>query len=223
MYLGRVVGRVWATAKNASLEGQRMLVIQPLTPELRSTGKPLICLDSTGAGAGEIIYWVRGREASIALLPAEPPADTTVVGIVDTIHLRTPPQGVEAGETGAQAGTERVGTGPNGAQAAPRGVGTGPNGAQAGPNGVEAAPRGVQGEETGAQAAPRGVGTGPNGAQAGPNGVEAAPRGVQGGDTGAQAAPRGVGTGPNGAQAAPKEPAAPGSTRTPTHRKGRRC
>jgi ethanolamine utilization protein EutN len=87
MYLGRVVGCVWATVKNSSLEGQRMLVIQPLTPQLQYTGKPLICLDCTGAGAGEIIYWVRGREASIALLPAEPPIDTTVVGIVDSIHL----------------------------------------------------------------------------------------------------------------------------------------
>ena len=35
MYLGRVVGCVWSTIKNRNLEGQRMLVIQPLTPELQ--------------------------------------------------------------------------------------------------------------------------------------------------------------------------------------------
>jgi ethanolamine utilization protein EutN len=90
MYLGRVVGCVWATVKNPNLVGQRMLVIQPLTPQLQSTGKRLVCLDSTGAGAGEIVYYVRGREASFPFLPAEVPADTTVVGIVDSIHLRTP-------------------------------------------------------------------------------------------------------------------------------------
>jgi microcompartment protein CcmK/EutM len=93
MYLGRVVGCVWATVKNASLEGQRLLVIQPLTPELQNTGKQLICLDSTGAGAGEIIYYVRGKEASFPFLPAEPPADSTVVGIVDSIHLKPDPAG----------------------------------------------------------------------------------------------------------------------------------
>jgi ethanolamine utilization protein EutN len=87
MYLGRVVGCVWATVKNAGFVGQRMLVIQPLTPELQNTGKRLICLDCTGAGAGEIVYWVRGREASLPFIPAEPPIDTTVVGIVDSIHL----------------------------------------------------------------------------------------------------------------------------------------
>ena len=88
MYFGRVVGRVWATVKNRNLEGQRMLVIQPLTPELANTGQRLICTDCTGAGAGELIYWVRGREASYALLPAEPATDTTVVAIVDSVHLK---------------------------------------------------------------------------------------------------------------------------------------
>jgi microcompartment protein CcmK/EutM len=89
MYLGRVVGCVWSTVKNRNLEGQRMLVIQPLTPELANTGQRLICTDCTGAGAGELIYWVRGREASLALLPGEPATDTTVVGIVDSVHLKS--------------------------------------------------------------------------------------------------------------------------------------
>ena len=88
MYLARVVGCVWATVKNPGLVGQRMLVVQPLTPELQSTGKRLVCLDSTGAGAGEMVYYVRGREASFPFLPAEVPADATVVGIVDSVHLK---------------------------------------------------------------------------------------------------------------------------------------
>ena len=89
MYLGRVVGCVWSTVKNRNLEGQRMLVIQPLTPELTNTGQRIVCTDCTGAGAGELIYWVRGREASLALLPGEPATDTTVVGIVDSVHLKS--------------------------------------------------------------------------------------------------------------------------------------
>lgn len=87
MYLGRVVGRVWSTVKNPGLEGKRLLVVQPLTPELENTGKPLVVTDSTGAGSGEIVYWVRGREASFAFLPEEVPSDTSVVAIVDEIHV----------------------------------------------------------------------------------------------------------------------------------------
>ena len=92
MYLGRVIGCVWATVKHPAMVGQRMLVIQPLTPELQPTGKRLICLDAAGAGAGEIIYYVRGKEASFPFLPAEPPADSTVVGIVDSVHVKRTPK-----------------------------------------------------------------------------------------------------------------------------------
>src|SRR6266487_5806518 len=88
MYLGRVVGCVWATMKSPSLNGLRMLVVQPLTPELQLTGKRIVCTDCTGAGAGELVYWVRGKEASFPFLPAEPPTDTTIVGIVDAVDFQ---------------------------------------------------------------------------------------------------------------------------------------
>ncbi|MGA2274949.1 MAG: EutN/CcmL family microcompartment protein [Bryobacteraceae bacterium] len=86
MQLGRVVGCIWATVKNSSLEGYRLLLVQPLAADLKDTGKRLVCTDCTGAGAGEMIYWVRGREASLAFLPDQPPADATIVGIVDSVH-----------------------------------------------------------------------------------------------------------------------------------------
>jgi microcompartment protein CcmK/EutM len=88
MYLGRVIGKVWATAKDAGLNAQRLLIIQPLTPELAPTGKAVICTDCTGAGAGETIYWCKGKEASFPFLPALVPTDNTVVGIVDSLHVK---------------------------------------------------------------------------------------------------------------------------------------
>ena len=49
------------TVKNTSLEGQRLLIVQPLDRHGRDRGRPLVALDSVGAGAGETIYWCRGR------------------------------------------------------------------------------------------------------------------------------------------------------------------
>ena len=89
MYLGRVVGCVWSTVKDPALLGVRMLVVQPLTPQLQNTGKRIVCTDSIGAGTGEIVYWVRGKEASFPFAPAEPPTDTTIVGIVDSVHVKS--------------------------------------------------------------------------------------------------------------------------------------
>ncbi len=92
MYFGRVIGCVWCTAKNPGLDGQRLLLVQPLTPQLENTGRRIVCTDCTGAGAGELVYWVRGREASFPFLPAEVPTDTSIVGIVDEVHLKTSPE-----------------------------------------------------------------------------------------------------------------------------------
>ncbi|HRJ18727.1 MAG TPA: EutN/CcmL family microcompartment protein [Bryobacteraceae bacterium] len=82
-----MTGRLWASVKNAGLDGQRLLIVQPVTPGGEPSGKTVICTDNTGAGAGELIYWVRGREASFPFQPSEVPSDATIVGIVDEIHL----------------------------------------------------------------------------------------------------------------------------------------
>ena len=87
MYLGRVVGCVVSTMKDANLMGQRLLIVQPLTPQLEPTGKRQVCTDCTGAGAGELVYWCRGKEASFPFLPSEVPTDSTIVGIVDALDL----------------------------------------------------------------------------------------------------------------------------------------
>lgn len=87
MLLGRVIGNVVATMKDPSLTGQRLLLVQPLDRNGRDKGKAIVALDSVGAGAGETIYWCRGREASFPFLPAEVPTEATIVGIVDTVNI----------------------------------------------------------------------------------------------------------------------------------------
>lgn len=87
MLLGRVIGNVVATVKNASLDGKKLLIVQPLDRQGRETGKPLVAIDSVGAGEGEMIYWCRGREASFAFLPEIVPTEATIVAIVDTVNI----------------------------------------------------------------------------------------------------------------------------------------
>jgi ethanolamine utilization protein EutN len=87
VFLGRVVGTVVATVKDAALVGQRLLVVQPLTPDLKEKGKRIVVLDAVGVGAGELIYWCRGKESSFPFLPDEIPTDNTIVGVVDALHL----------------------------------------------------------------------------------------------------------------------------------------
>jgi microcompartment protein CcmK/EutM len=87
MQLGRVIGNVVCTIKSPSLVGLKLLIVQSLDRDGREKGRPIVALDSVGAGAGETIYWCRGREASFPFLPAEPPTEATIVGIVDTVNI----------------------------------------------------------------------------------------------------------------------------------------
>ena len=88
MLLGRVVGRVWSTVKDSRLDGHCLLVVQPVSVDLKPTGKRLICTDSTGAGAGELVYWTRSKEAAMPFLPEQVPVDATITGIVDSLHFK---------------------------------------------------------------------------------------------------------------------------------------
>lgn len=83
MQLARVIGNVVTTRKDASLVGIKLLVVQPLTPDRQAAGRPLVAVDAVGAGAGEEVFVVRGKEASFPFYPVEPPVDAGIVGIVD--------------------------------------------------------------------------------------------------------------------------------------------
>jgi ethanolamine utilization protein EutN len=83
MQLARVIGDVVTTRKDEHLVGIKLLVVQPLTADHQPVGKPLVAVDSVGAGVGEDVFFVRGKEASFPFYPVEAPVDAGIVGIVD--------------------------------------------------------------------------------------------------------------------------------------------
>jgi microcompartment protein CcmK/EutM len=83
MQLARVIGDVVATRKDPNLAALTLLVIQPLTPAREPHGRPLVAVDAVGAGVGEEVFFVRGKEAAFPFFPVEPPVDAGIVGIVD--------------------------------------------------------------------------------------------------------------------------------------------
>lgn len=83
MQLARVIGDVVATRKDESLKGITLLVVQPLNADGQPAGRALVAVDAVGAGVGEHVFFVRGKEASFPFYPIEPPVDAGIVGIVD--------------------------------------------------------------------------------------------------------------------------------------------
>jgi microcompartment protein CcmK/EutM len=81
------VGTVVLTVKNETLEGVTLLLVQPLTTSREPVGRVIVAADSVGAGTGEEVFFVRGREAGFPFHPVEVPADAGIVGIVDHWHV----------------------------------------------------------------------------------------------------------------------------------------
>ena len=81
--LAKVIGDVVITRKDEHLAGITLLVLQPIAADGSSVGRTLVAVDAMGAGVGETVFFVRGKEASFPFHPTEVPTDAGIVGIVD--------------------------------------------------------------------------------------------------------------------------------------------
>ena len=85
MYLGRVVGTVVASVKYEGLQGQKLLLVQPLDHQQKPVGGLEVAVDTVRAGRGDVVFLVGSREASLALEESFVPVDAAIVGFVDEV------------------------------------------------------------------------------------------------------------------------------------------
>jgi ethanolamine utilization protein EutN len=89
MILARVVGTVVATRKDPRLEGKTLLILKPISPEGKDEAGYVISVDTVSAGFRETVIAVSGSSARMAAGCKDTPVDSTIIGIVDSIHLDT--------------------------------------------------------------------------------------------------------------------------------------
>lgn len=88
MLIGRVIGQIWATQKQPSHEGQKILYVQPLNLDGSDRGDPVLALDAVGAGVGErVLVTTEGWSSMTAVERPNAPIDMAVVGVIDAIDL----------------------------------------------------------------------------------------------------------------------------------------
>lgn len=90
MILARVVGTVVATRKDPRLEGKKLLIVKPVTPEGKDEGGYVVAVDTVSAGNRELVILVSGSSARMAEGCKDRPVDTAIVGIVDSLSLDRP-------------------------------------------------------------------------------------------------------------------------------------
>lgn len=88
MLVGRIIGDVVATQKDASHAGRKILVVQPLNLDGSDRGEAVLALDAVDAGIGErVLLSTEGFSAMTAVGRPNSPIDSAVVGIIDEITL----------------------------------------------------------------------------------------------------------------------------------------
>ena len=88
MKLGRVVGRVWATAKDETIVGRKILLVRPTDLAGEPRGEAYLALDTVDAGEGDrVLVCDEGASAGQVLELDNPPIRTVIVGVVDDVRL----------------------------------------------------------------------------------------------------------------------------------------
>ncbi len=87
MILGRIVGTVVSTRKDPRLEGKKLLIVKPVSPQGQDEAGYVIAVDAVGAGYRETVLIVAGSSARMAAECKDRPVDAAIIGIVDTVML----------------------------------------------------------------------------------------------------------------------------------------
>lgn len=87
MQLGKILGTVVCTRKADHLEGCKLLVVQPLSPQGKNDGPPIVAVDTVQSGQGERVLFVTGSSARMTQQTDNAPVDATIIGVVDEVSL----------------------------------------------------------------------------------------------------------------------------------------
>ncbi|MDP3000523.1 MAG: EutN/CcmL family microcompartment protein [Bryobacterales bacterium] len=87
MILARVVGTVVATRKDPRLEGKKLLILKPVSPDGKDEAGYVVAVDTVGAGFRETVLVVSGSSARMAEGCKDRPVDTSIIGIIDSLGI----------------------------------------------------------------------------------------------------------------------------------------
>jgi microcompartment protein CcmK/EutM len=87
MMLGKVVGTIVATRKEAELSGLTMLIVKGCDFDGTPNGAVVVAVDAVGAGVGEIVLYASGSSARQTVVTKDRPVDATIMAIVDSVEV----------------------------------------------------------------------------------------------------------------------------------------
>ena len=84
MNLGKVVGTVVSTRKEASMVGLRLMLVHYVDENGAESGGQVVAADAVGSGPGEYVLVATGSSARQTQATDQRPCDAVIMGIVDS-------------------------------------------------------------------------------------------------------------------------------------------
>jgi len=87
LFLGKVVGTVWATRKDENLVGMKFQIIKHVGLDYRVKDTFVVAVDTVQAGVGDIVLVVSGSSARLTELTKNKPVDAVIMAVVDKLDV----------------------------------------------------------------------------------------------------------------------------------------
>jgi microcompartment protein CcmK/EutM len=88
MYIAKVIGDVVSSVKYETLHARKLLLVQPVDPDGKESGEPLIAIDMVQSGIGDVVLIVDQGTATRTVMSVQyPTIRTLILGIVDRIDF----------------------------------------------------------------------------------------------------------------------------------------
>ena len=88
MIICKVIGNVWATRKEETLSGEKLMVVQRIDLSGKGSDEVFVAVDCVGAGTGDQVLVTTGCSARKALRNENAPVDASIVGIIDEVKAQ---------------------------------------------------------------------------------------------------------------------------------------
>jgi microcompartment protein CcmK/EutM len=87
MFLGKVVGTIWATRKDEELVGMKFQLVKHVGLDYKVKDTFVVAVDTVQAGVGDIVLVCSGSSARQTTVTKNKPVDAVIMAVVDKLDI----------------------------------------------------------------------------------------------------------------------------------------
>ncbi|MCB9136011.1 MAG: EutN/CcmL family microcompartment protein [Anaerolineales bacterium] len=86
MRIALVIGSTVSTIKDETLQGRKLLIVQPANTKGIPSGEPYVAVDTVSAGRGDLVLVTEYSSARYTGFTKNLPIDAVIVGVIDSLE-----------------------------------------------------------------------------------------------------------------------------------------